>query len=198
MRYPPRHCCVANSDAFIIATTMPNFRCYFQLLIISFAIFAFSPTASGLGPKGDAFVGYSRLGNDAFYPNTGGLNGWEGALHLKVKPFVGVEGDVAHYGTGANSNLIHTTTFLFGPRVTVGAAGVKVFVHGLVGGENSGHTGGVPISGGMLAYAVGGGVDVPIFPFFAWRVAGDYLSAPGLYSASGTHARVNTGLVFRF
>lgn len=176
-------------------------RCFFHLrlsLVFAVMMLAFSLTANALGPKGDAFLGYSRLGTDAFYPNTGGLNGWDATLHFKMKPFVGVEGDVAHYGLGANSNIIHTTTVLLGPRVTVGAAGVKVFVHGLVGGEHSAHTGGVPINGSALAYAVGGGVDVPIFPFFAWRATGDYLASPSLNSSTATHARFSTGLVFRF
>jgi hypothetical protein len=90
----------------------------------------------------DAFVGYSRLGHDAFYPNVGGLNGWEGALHIHLKPFFGVEGDVVHYGLGANAAVPRTTTVLFGPRISVRALGINLFVHGQVGGEHSANSGG--------------------------------------------------------
>ena len=134
------------------------------------------PQARALGPKGDAFVGYSRIGDDAFYPNVGGLNGWEGALHIRVKPLLGLEGDVAHYGLGANSIVPRTTTYLFGPRITFGALGIKLFAHGLIGGESSSNSYG--ISGNAFTYAFGGGVDLPLAPFFRWRFLIDGINAP--------------------
>ena len=147
----------------------------------------------------DAFIGYSRLGSDAFYPHVGGLNGWEGALHIHVAPFLGVEGDVAHYGLGADSVIPRTTTVLIGPRVSVKALGINLFVHGMIGGEHSSNSdGGVHISQGAFAYDVGGGVDLPILPFFAWRFSADHISAPTVSPSGGTPARFNTGLVFRF
>ena len=118
-------------------------------------------------------------------------------MHFKVRPFVGIEGDASQYGLGSNSTIPRTTTVLFGPRVTVGALGPKLFVHALAGGEHSANSSGLAISGGSFAYALGGGVDFPLFPFFAWRVSGDYFNAPTV-SAAGTHARFSTGLVFRF
>lgn len=147
----------------------------------------------------DAYFGYSRLGSDAFYPNVGGLNGWNGAVHIHMRPFLGAEGDVAHYGLGADSTVPRTTTFMAGPRVTLKALGVGLFAHGLVGGEHSANSGGgVSISSGALAYAIGGGVDLPLAPFFAWRVAGDRISAPTLSPSEGSKYRFNTGLVLRF
>jgi hypothetical protein len=154
--------------------------------------------ARALGPKGDAYVGYSRVGSEAFYPNVGGLNGWQAALHIKMKPFLGGEADVAQYGLGTDSTIPRTTTFMAGPRITVGALGVKVFAHGLAGGEHSANSSGLPISGTSFAYALGGGLDVPLMPFFAWRVTGDYLSAPTLSPGTGTRARFGVGIVFRF
>jgi hypothetical protein len=41
-------------------------------------------------------------------------------------------------------------------------------------------------------------LDVPIAPFFAWRVVGDYLHPVGHSPPGGTPARFSTGLVFRF
>ncbi len=179
-------------------TTPYRFWRVCPLLFFSAILLTFSPAAQALGPGGDAFFGYSRTGSDTFYPNVGGLNGWEGALHLKMMPFVGFEGDVAHYGLGANSSIPRTTTVLLGPRVSVGALGIKLFGHFLVGGEHSANSGPANISGGAFAYALGGGVDFPIAPFFACRVAGDRLSAPTESPSTGTHARFSTGLVFRF
>ncbi len=179
---------------------MPIRRRFSYSLIPVFiaAGFLLAPSAAHAA-KNDAFFGYSRTGSDTFYANTGGLNGWEGALQIHMKTFLGVEGDVAHYGLGAASSVPHTTTVMLGPRITLGAAGFHIFVHGLVGGEHSSNSGGpTPISGGSLAYALGGGVDVPIAPFFAWRVAADRISAPTVSPASGTPARFSTGLVFRF
>ena len=147
----------------------------------------------------DAFLGYSRLGHDAFTPNVGGLNGWEAALHIHMKPFFGVEGDVARYGLGANAAVPRTTTVLFGPRLSVKALGINLFVHGMVGGEHSANSdGGVHVSDTSMAYDFGGGVDLPVLPFFAWRFSADRISAPSVSPDNGNKARFNTGLVFRF
>ncbi len=167
-------------------------------LLALFGLSSAPPKAHALGPKGDAFFGYSRTGSNTFYPNVGGLNGWEGALQIHMRPFLGIEGDVAHYGLGANAAVPRTTTVLLGPRLTVGALGVKVFAHGLVGGEHSANGASASISGGSVAYALGGGLDVPIAPFFGWRFAADRISAPTQSPSNGTHARFSTGIVFRF
>ena len=103
------------------------------LVLIPFLLVASAPRARALGPKGDVFFGYSRTGSNTFYPNVGGLNGWEATGHLHMRPFLGVEGDVAHYGLGADSSVPRTTTVLLGPRVTVGAARIKLFAHGSAG-----------------------------------------------------------------
>jgi hypothetical protein len=168
-------------------------------LTCSVLLLLFPPPVHAAGPSFDAFLGYSRLGNNAFYANTGGLNGWEAALQIKLKPFIGGEGDVARYGLGADSSIPHTTTVLFGPRLTVGAGGVHIFVHALAGGERSANSGGsTPISAGAFAVAFGGGADFRIAPFFSWRVAADYLNAPTQSPAGTSHDRFTTGLVFRF
>lgn len=176
---------------------MPISRRISRLFVLSFvALLVIGLQAHALGPKGDAFVGYSRAGSDAFYPGTGGLNGWEGALHIHIKPLLGIEGDVAHYGLGADSVVPRTTTYLFGPRVTVGALGFKLFAHGLLGGSHTSN--GEGISGNAFTYALGGGVDLPLAPFFRWRLMVDGINAPDQSPSDGTHARFTTGLVFHF
>ena len=150
-------------------------------------------------PKGDIFFGYSRLGSDAFYPNVGGLNGWEATGHIRVLPFIGAEGDVAHYGVGASDTIPHTTTYLFGPRLTLGAMGFRVFAHGLVGGEHSANSAGpVRISANDFAYAIGAGADIPLAPFFAWRIQADHIAAPSVSPSEGTKFRFTTGIALHF
>lgn len=146
----------------------------------------------------DVFFGYSRTGSDTFSQGAGGLNGWEGTLHIHMAPFLGGEADVAEYGMGSSNTTPRTTTVLFGPRLTVKAAGVALFAHGLVGIEHSANnSSSQPVSNTGLAYALGGGLDIPIFPFFSWRFQGDRISSTDS-PAEGTKARFTTGLVFRF
>jgi hypothetical protein len=148
----------------------------------------------------DVYVGYSRTGSDTFYQGTGGQNGWDGALHVHLAPFLGGEAEIGQYGLGGG-NVPGTTTVLFGPRVTAKALRFSVYAHGLVGfartsnSSSNGSFGSVSDTG--LGYALGGGVDIPLLPFFAWRIAGDRISSTHS-PAEGTKARFSTGLVFRF
>ncbi|MFP5206512.1 MAG: hypothetical protein ACLGSH_14245 [Acidobacteriota bacterium] len=164
------------------------------------ALLAWPAAARALGPGGDVYFGYSRLGANTFYANTPGLNGWEAAGHIHLIPFFGAELDVAHYGLGAAAATPRTTTVLLGPRLTVGVAGIHLFVHGLAGWEHTANNGAPPnpISSSGLAVAAGGGVDFRILPFFAWRINADYINAPMQSPSSSSHDRFGTGLVFRF
>ena len=182
-------------------TTMRiRYRLITSLLLVpcALALLSFPLAAHAVGPKGDVYLGFSRLGTDVYYPNVGGLNGWQAAVHVGVKPFVGIEGDFSQFGLGANSAIPRTAAFMGGPRVTVGALGFRAFAHALGGIEHSANSSGVPISGNAVSYALGGGVEARIAPFFAWRVTGDYLGAPTLTPSTSTHYRIGTGLVFRF
>lgn len=163
------------------------------------AVLSLAAPATHAAAANDVFLGYSRTGSNTFYPNTGGLNGIEGSVFIHFEPFIGGEGDVAHYGFGASAGVPRTTTFMIGPRVTFGAAGFRLMAHGLIGGEHSANSNsGLPISNTSFAYVLGVGVDVPLVPFFAWRIQADRISAPSVSPASGTKARFGTGLVFRF
>jgi hypothetical protein len=184
---------------WIFSRISSRFARFFVLCPSVLFFLAMPGTANAAGPGGDLYFGYGHLGAHTFYSNAGGLNGWEAAGHLKLMPFVGGEVDVAHYGLGAAAGVPRTTTVLLGPRVTVGAAGVHVFVHGLVGGEHSATSAGSgSVSGGALAIALGGGADFRIAPMFAWRVNADYITAPTQAPGAASHARFGTGLVFRF
>jgi hypothetical protein len=170
-----------------------------RLSLAIFCILFTLPSLARAANRGDISLGYSRTGDNTFYPNVGGLNGWDLDGQVRWKPFIGAEGEVAHYGLGADSSTPRTTTFLFGPKLSVGAGGFKFFGHFIAGGEHSANGGGpTPVSHGSFAYALGAGADLPIAPFFAWRVQVDRLSAPLISPSNGTHARFTTGIVFRF
>ena len=129
------------------------------LIVLCLAVLAV-PTAHAADP--DVFFGYSRLGANAFHPNVPALNGWEAEGGFSFIPLLGLDVDVAHYGLGAASTLPHSTTAMIGPRLTVGASGVHVYAHALLGGEHSSNSGNV-ISSSALTVAVGGGVDLRFF-----------------------------------
>lgn len=171
----------------------------FPFLLLPFLLFFPALPAHAVGPGGDLYLGYSRLGSNAFYSNVSGLNGWEAAGHIHFVPFIGAELDVSRYGLGSSSGTPHTTTVLLGPRVTVGVSRIHLFVHGLVGMEHSANSGGsVSVSGSSLTVAAGGGVDYRIAPMFAWRVNADYISSPTQSPSTSSRSRFGTGLVFRF
>jgi len=159
-------------------------------------------------PKGNIFVGYSYMSADL--PNISGrqnLNGWEGSLEGKVLPFLGIVADGSgNYGktqiptcplppnvgscAPVNGSLY---TALFGPRVSASFGRIRPFAHVLVGAANlSGAS-----SAFSLASAVGGGVDFRIAPILGWRFQADYIHTQFSVQPEG-HARISTGVVFRF
>ena len=149
--------------------------------------------------RGDAYFGYVRTGSDIFYPNTPGLNGWDLDGEVITHRYLGVEGDIGHYGIGAGSTVPRTTSVLFGPKVSAGPGGFKFFGHFLIGGEHSANSANPGhISGGAFAYALGAGVDVPIMPILAWRVQLDRLSAPSQSPSNATNIRFTTGIAVHF
>ncbi|HTX76402.1 MAG TPA: hypothetical protein VMD29_09365 [Terracidiphilus sp.] len=69
-----------------------------------------------------------------------------------------------------------------------------------MGGEHSSNGGTQPtaISADAFTWALGGGLDVPIVPFFALRFGGDRFSSPTISPGEGSKDRFNAGVVFRF
>jgi hypothetical protein len=152
--------------------------------------------------KFDVYAGYSRVGANLYSPNTPGMNGWQAAAHVKLIPFVGVEGDVSSYGADVGAGSQRATLYMFGPRVTAGALGFRVFAHGLVGGAHfsSNAVAFLPeISYNSASYAVGGGADIPLLLWLKLRVTGDYLGnskAPS--DPSPSRYRIGAGVAFHF
>ena len=173
------------------------------VLAIAAALLLTVVPAHAIGPEADVSFGYSRAGANLYSPYTPGMNGWQFAAHVKPLPFVGVEGDVSHYGADAGAGTQHATLIMFGPRVTAHAAGFSVFAHGLAGNAHftSNAVAFLPeTSYNALSYALGAGADVPVFLGLKFRVTGDYLGnskAPSS-SYSPSHYRFGVGLAYHF
>jgi hypothetical protein len=172
------------------------FTLFLVALLISLAPAARARTTA------DAYFGYSRVGANLYDVYTPGMNGWQFAMHVKPVPFVGVEGDVSRYSQDPGNFSEHVTLVMFGPRVTVHAAGVSLFAHGLAGIAHQTSTVTIyPQTGyDATSYALGGGADIPMFLGFKLRVTGDYLGntkePPSSYSPE--HYRVGAGLAYHF
>jgi hypothetical protein len=153
--------------------------------------------------KADVYFGYSRVGGNLYGPNTAGMNGWQAAAHVKLIPFIGVEGDVSRYSQNPAGLSQNVTLVMFGPRVTAHAAGFSVFAHGLAGlaHENATVTTFPATSYNAASYALGAGADLPIFLGLKLRVTGDYLgntNAPSSGSPKPSHYRIGAGVAFHF
>lgn len=169
------------------------------LTVLAILFFSFAIPAHARD-KTDIYLGYSRAGADLFSPNTPGMNGWQLAMHVKPIPFVGIEGDLSRYGANVGAGSQHATLVMFGPRVTVGALGFSVFAHALGGFDHfsSNAVSGSPsVSSTGTSYALGGGMDIPVFLGLKVRVTGDYLGdndAP----VGPSHYRAGVGVAYHF
>jgi hypothetical protein len=123
-------------------------------------------------------------------------------MHIKPLPFVGVEGDISRYTQNIRGFSQQVTLVMFGPRVTVRAAGFSLFAHGLAGDAHQNATVTIypPVGYDATSYALGGGGDIPLILGFKLRITGDYLgnsnAPPSSYSPS--HYRVGAGLAYHF
>lgn len=170
--------------------------------LLGIMLFWLVPMAQAKGIKADAYAGYSRAGANLYNVYTPGMNGWQVAVHVKPFPFVGAEGDYAHYSQSFRGFSQRVTLIMFGPRVTVGAAGFDVFAHGLGGVVHESNIVTIfPETGYHAAsYAFGGGADAPLLLGLKVRVTADYLGNSRAPSArySPSHFRAGLGLAYYF
>jgi hypothetical protein len=160
------------------------------------------PAALAQGAKADVFFGYSRAGSNLYAVYTPGMNGWQAAAHIQPFPFVGIEGDVSHYSQSVNGYSQNVTLVMFGPRVTIHAAGLSLFAHGIGGiaHQNATLTTFPSVGYDAASYAFGGGADLPLFLGFKLRATGDYLGnskAPST-SYSPSPYRFGVGVAYHF
>jgi hypothetical protein len=172
------------------------------LTILVAAVFVSLAPAAQAKTTADAYFGYSRVGANLYDVYTPGMNGWQFAMHVKPLPFVGFEGDVSRYSQSLSGFSQNVTLVMFGPRVTVHAAGVSLFAHGLAGlaHDNATVTTYPQVTYDALSYALGAGADIPLFLGFKLRITGDYLGnskAPAA-SYSPSPFRAGVGLAYHF
>jgi hypothetical protein len=175
----------------------------FSVLLVASLL---SSTVHATGHKADVYFGYSRVGANLYSPNTSAMNGWQAAAHVKPLPFVGIEGDVSHYSQNADNFSQQVTLVMFGPRVTVHAAGFGLFAHGLGGlvDENAKVSTFSGVGYNAFSYAFGAGADLPVFLGLKVRVTGDYLgnsnapSSNGVSVGSVSHYRFGAGVAYHF
>lgn len=166
--------------------------------------FAFIPHVFGQD-RGDVYFGFSYVGDNLYGDATPGMKGWQAAANYKLLPLLGVEGDFAHYSVNQQGLSQHVTTVMFGPRLTAPAGALSFFAH-VLGGlahQNSNITYTSPYTSyDAISYALGGGVDIPVFRGFKFRATGDYIGnskAPsGPASTPPTPIRLGAGLAYHF
>jgi hypothetical protein len=124
------------------------------------------------------------------------LNGWEVAGTIKPGTWYGITADFGGtYGSVLGSSM-HLQTYLFGPKLSFPGP-VSPFVHALVGAAHS-DIAAVSTSNTAFALAIGGGIDIKLAPFVAFRpIQIDYLLTH-FNSSTQSQPRVSIGLVLRF
>ena len=176
-------------------------------LALSLSLFLLFPLVSSAQARGadkaDVYFGYSRVGANLYNVYTPGMNGWQAAMNVHTISLVGIEGDVSRYSANAGAGSQSVMLVMFGPRVTVHAAGLSFFAHGLGGlaHESNNLVSGFPATSyNATSYALGGGADAPLFRGLKLRVTGDYLgnsNAPAS-SYSPSHYRIGVGVAYHF
>ncbi len=172
-------------------------------LFLATSLLLLASATAAWSDSGDVAFGYSRAGANLYAPNTPGMNGWQLAAQVRTFPFVGFEGDLSHYGATVGAGTQNATLYMFGPRLTVGTMGYSVFVHALGGIAHvtSNPVAGFPASSSnTISYALGGGVDLPLYHLLKFRISGDDLGDGNEPSSpySPSHFRIGVGLALHF
>lgn len=189
-------------------------------------VFLFFTAARSNAQRFNAFAGISYSGygpnlSIAGLPPPGSpkhsLIGWNGSLEAKVLPVLGIVADFSgHYGTETVGSLLlcrgsgpppfaspctendsaNLYTFMFGPQVSLPLGRFKPYAHALFGAALYRELAFFGGSDTSFADALGGGLDVSVIPWVAWRVQADALQTrfPSLQNS----LRLSTGVVFRF
>ncbi len=151
-------------------------------------------------PRAQLFGGYSYVSVDTGPNNSRkGLNGWNGQGTVNLNRWFGLTADFGgYYGSPFNIS-VHDYTFMGGPTLTYRAEHVAPFLHALVGADHFGVSN-VPGAGSntKFAWAVGGGIDIPITRQFGIRlVQADFLRT--MHGGDEqNNIRLSTGLDFMF
>jgi Outer membrane protein beta-barrel domain len=176
--------------------------------LVMFGVPAWSQIAAS---RIEVFGGYSYTSsNFAWYGN--GENGWNAGGAVNPNKWIGFKADLAQYrytyGPGDHST---TTTFLFGPQVSIPlpkASRIRPFGEFLIGGAHiyyhlQGYSSDFFKQSTSFAWALGGGLDFRLSNHFWLRGEADYLrnhfiTFDDQLHVADSRARIVTGLVYCF
>jgi len=159
-------------------------------LLLSISIFGLCAFAQEEElPQGDFFIGYTALHSGSSstiltHTSMGGI----GAFGWNINDHIGVEAEVGGYHNGFVDSFhddTNTVTYLFGPRLSYGRTKrVDPYFHVLLGGIHTatgvlkqlaptqlptGGTSRYTLAQDEFAMAIGGGVDIKLSKFVAFR-----------------------------
>ena len=168
----------------------------YKIMAMVCGLFLFSTAAPA--QRFNAFAGYSY--SSGFGPNLSPglplgagspgishrLNGWNGSLEAKVLPVLGIVADFSgHYGNAttdlfcsqysspfscyANNTNVSSYTLAVGPQVSLRLGRFEPYAHALFGGALYRD----PMSHTSFADILGGGINVSVISWVAWRVQAD-------------------------
>jgi hypothetical protein len=168
-------------------------------------------SARGGVPNVDLYAGYSYVFN-TYNPTTtsysvNGMNGWDASLKFPILgSFLGIKGDVSGFYHNGNPQFSpRAYFFLLGPQVGFHIGKSTLFAHGMVGSSHLTNSALPNLkSDNSFAVAVGGGLDVGLARWLAWRVTGDFYNThyqatnQNFNEITNSNGRISTGPVLRF
>ena len=170
----------------------------FMVVACFLGLFAASAMAaeSGSYPKAEFFGGYQYSHLDGGF----NANGFSFAGTGNFNSNFGITGDFGSSFTSQAGVSYHNYTYTFGPQLSLRAnKGYTPFVHALIGGDHATASfAGVTGSGNGMALLAGGGVDININHFMAFRASGDWMMLHSNGTTSSKNFRMPIGIVFKF
>jgi len=160
-------------------------------------------------PRPDAFRRFEIGWNVVSYSRQESSNLYGGNLSFAIhaSPRFGFVSEVDVHDT-IGSPKVEIVTYRFGPRLYASTKGrMTAFAEILAGGTRvttsfteifSGGRTTTSFSSNGFAFAAGGGLDVGIKPWFAWRAIQSDYSLLRIEGATSNGVRLATGIVFRF
>ncbi len=164
------------------------------LLIGLFSVSVFA--AESDHPKAEFFGGYqyNRL--------EGGVNanGFDFSVAGNFNSSFGIVADFGASYISQSGASVNNYTYTFGPQLSLRAnKAYTPFVHALIGGDHaSASIAGFSGSGNGMAVFAGGGVDININQYMAFRGGADWMMIHGNGATSSKNFRMPIGIVFKF
>jgi hypothetical protein len=147
-------------------------------------------------PKAEFFGGYQYTRME------GGVNanGFDLGVTGNLNNYFGITADFGSSYTTQAGVSFKNYTYTFGPQLSLRAhKAYTPFVHVLIGGDHATASfGGASGSGNGMAVLAGGGVDININQYMAFRGGADWMMLHSNGSTSSKNFRMPIGVVFRF